>query len=239
VAGLFEPALVAALIVLGAWAGLHHLEPDSRIRARTGGLAGIAAVAMAGALAGLVLRPETGPLAWVPALFCAQMAVAAWIDRQTTWVPDTVLLGMCLVAVLAGFGQPASPVAALVSGWQLSAPPILFGLAWAVAGLAWAAAFATWRLQAMLGRARLTPPDLVAFMLPLGVFGPTGPAAATYALTGGLALGVMHVAPLRRALIHPQAAAEGARDLGLDGNLPVPALMLALPALAAVYLAAG
>lgn len=233
--GLVEPSLVCLLIVLGAWAGLQHVEPDPAIRARTGGLAGIAAVALLGGFGGFLLRPEGGAMGWVPVAFAAQLAVAAWIDRQTTWVPDPVLLGLALVAALAGTGQPGSPMALLAAHWGAVEPPLLFGLAWVAAGLAWVAAFAAWRLQAALGRAWVTPPDLLAFTLPLGVFGPTGDAAMAYGLTGALALGVMRLAALRQILVHPAAAAEGAQDLGLRGDLPVPALMLALPALAAVY----
>jgi len=239
VAGQVEAALVMAFIVFGAWAGLARIEPDPAIRARTGGLAGIAGVALAGALLGLALRPGPGPMGWVPAVFTAQLAVAAWIDRQTTWVPDPVGIGLCLVAALAVAAEPAAPLNRLLADRGLGAPPLVFGLAWLAAILGWGAGLAAWRLQTALGGGWLTPPDLVAFLLPLAVFGPGGAAAAAYALTGLLALGTLHLAPLRRALVHPAAAAEGARDLGLEGGVPVPALMLVLPALAAVYLLGG
>lgn len=237
--GGVEPVLVGTLVILGAWAGLGRLEPDVAIRARTGGLAGIAAVALLGGALGMLFGPAAGPTGWVPVLFTAQLAVAAWIDRQTTWVPDTVLFALCLVAALAGAGQPGSPVATILAGWRLDAPPVAFGLAWALALAGSGVAAALWQVQVALGRGWLTPPDIVAFALPLAVFGPSGHAAAAYALTGVLALGVLRLALLRRVLVHPAAAAEGARDLGLDTGTPVPALMLVLPSLAAVYLAAG
>lgn len=238
-AGQVEAALVMAFIVFGAWAGLARIEPDPAIRARTGGLAGIAGVALVAGALGLALRPETGPMPWVPAVFAAQLAVAAWIDRQTTWVPDPVGVGLCLVAALAVAAEPTAPLNRLLADRGLGAPPLVFGLAWLAAILGWGAGLAAWHAQAALGRGWLTPPDLVAFLLPLVVLGASGAAAAAYALTGLLALGAMRFAPLRRALVHPSAAAEGARDLGLEGGVPVPALMLVLPALALVYLVGG
>lgn len=234
-----EAALVMAFIVFGAWAGLARIEPDPAIRARTGGLAGITAVALAAGALGLALRPQAGPMPWVPAVFTAQLAVAAWIDRQTTWVPDPVGVGLCLVAALAVAAEPATSPHRLLAHWGGVSPPLAFGLAWIAALLAWLAGLAAWRVQTAFGSGWFTPPDLVAFLLPLAVFGASGPAAVSYALTGLLALGALKLAPLRRVLVHPAAAAEGARDLGLEGGVPVPALMMVLPALAAVYLLGG
>ena len=238
-AGHAEALLVMAYVVFGAWAGLARIEPDPEIRARTGGLAGIAGVALTAAALGLFLRPQSGPMPWVPAVLTAQLAVAAWIDRQTTWVPDPVGIGLCLVAALASAAEPGASIHRLLAHWGLGQPPLAFGLAWGVAIIGWLAGLALWRMQVALGGRWITPPDLVAFLLPLAVFGASGAAALAYALTGLLALGTLRLAPLRRVLVHPAAAAEGARDLGLDGGVPVPALMLVLPSLAAVYLLGG
>lgn len=238
-AALVEPVLLAALVVFGAWAGLARIEPDPEIRARTGGLAGISAIAALAALAGLIFGPATAVAAWVPPLFAAQLAVAAWVDRQTAWVPDAVLFGLCLLALLAGAGQAASPFAALPDALVRAGMPLLLPLAAAAALVLVLAAAALWRLQLALGRGALTPPDLLAFTLPLLVFGFTGPAALVYALTGTGAAAVLWLPAVRRSLLHPAAAAEGARDLGLSGGQPVPALLLVLPPLVAVYLAAG
>lgn len=233
--GLTEPLLVTLLVVFGAWAGLARIEPDPEIRSRTGGLPGIAAVAGVAAGLGALLAPPTALAGWVPALFAAQLAVAAWIDRQTTWVPDPVLFGLCLLALLAAGGEAASPSRLLIEGLFRGDPRPLFPLSPFLAFLLSAMAALVWRIQVWGGRCRITPPDLIAFALPVLVFGLSGKGALAYALTAAMAAAVLRLPAARHWLVHPAAAAEGARDLGLDGGLPVPALMLVLPSVAAVY----
>lgn len=233
--GLAEPLLVTLLVVLGAWTGLARIEPDPHIRARTGGFAGIAAVAGLAAGLGALLAPATALAGWVPPLFAAQLAVAAWIDRQTTWVPDPVLFGLCLLALLAAGGEVGSPSRLAIEHMFGGDPRPLFPLSPLLALLLAGIAALAWRLQAALDLGRITPPDLVAFALPVLVFGLSGKGALAYALTAAVAALILWLPGARAVFVHPAAAAEGARDLDLAGGLPVPALMLVLPAVAAVY----
>jgi hypothetical protein len=192
---------------------------------------------VAGLAAGLgaVLAPATALAGWVPPLFAAQLAVAAWIDRQTTWVPDPVLYGLCLLALLAAGGEAGSPSRLVIVEAFRGDPRPLFPLSPLLALLLAGVAAMSWRLQVALGLGRITPPDLVAFVLPVLVFGLSGKGALAYALTAAMAALVLRLPAARRALVHPAAAAEGARDLDLSGGTAVPALMLVLPSVAAVY----
>jgi hypothetical protein len=180
---MVHPLLVVVIAAAGAagLAGLAalslaRLEDDAAVRAR------LRAVQL-----GVGLWPVLasawlfeGPLA---AAFAGFALTAAWVDRQTAWVPEAVFLPALILGGVLGWG-----------GW-----------AGAAAGVGvFAIGHLIWRGQVALGRPMVPPPDLAALALPPLALGPGWAGVAAYGVVAGL-LALLRVFPALRRALSPEA----------------------------------
>jgi hypothetical protein len=194
VPALLGIAVVAAAIVLAARIAVVRLEADPLIAARVkvGPLFALVLGAMALAAATGGGDPDTG-LARV--ILAGLMAAAAWVDRQSAWVPDVLFLPVMALAGVVGapFGDG---LAGLVGG--------------AFAGIAtYAVCLALWQGLRSTGRNAIPPADLAALGLPLVLFGFDFRAGVAYAAASGLLIAA-RISPRLRDILSPRAPIEGA-----------------------------
>jgi hypothetical protein len=108
--------------------------------------------------------------------------MAGWIDRQTTWVPDSVLLMVLTASSAYVFTHNIDPNAVLLllqgTAGQvlvdlLGQRPLamLVVLSLACGTTIWIVTILLWGLQIMIGKGFLTPPDVVALGLPIYLLG--------------------------------------------------------------------
>jgi hypothetical protein len=174
-----DPVLVVLLaggaaVALGALArvSLARIEDDPAVRARLG-----APFLMLGLWPALsVALLIGGPL---EAGFAGLALTAAWIDRQTAWVPEAVFIPALILGGVLGWG-----------GWAGAA----------AGGAVFALAHLAWRGQVELGRTLVPPPDLAALALPALVLGAGWATVAAYGVAAGLLALGLRIPALRRAL---------------------------------------
>lgn len=237
-------ALVARISVEGLESGEGSLD-----RVAYSSLVLVSCLASAAAL--YLAGPETqqvGPQL-IQAFLVGQLALAGWIDRQTTWVPDTVLLTVLTVSsafvftdrieptdILRLLDGTAGQVAADFLNRRPLAPLALLSLA---AGIAiWLVTILLWRLQTLIGKGYLTPPDLVAMGLPVYLLGASLEAGFVYLVAVCLALLLQRSAFLRSVFSNPEAVTEGRAHLGLDDDGPAVAVFSLMSSILAVVIVA-
>jgi hypothetical protein len=193
---------------------------------------------LASAAALYLAGPETqqvGPQ-MIQAFLVGQLAMAGWIDRQTTWVPDSVLLMVLSVSSAFVFTHSAEPtsVLQLLEGTAgqivvdvLSQRPLaLLAVLSLAAGIAiWLVTVLLWRLQTLIGKGYLTPPDLVAMGLPVYLLGVSLEAGFVYLVAICLALLLQRSEFLRSVFSNPEAVKEGRAHLALDDEGPAVAVL--------------
>jgi hypothetical protein len=223
--------LIVTLITSGAallarW-GLLRIEPDPQVLGRVPFVAlcavGVGWAWVAHAVAGAVPASVAGI---VPVALVGQLMLAAWIDRQTTWVPDSVLVPtLCLAGLHVVSGRLGTTGGEVLAGLGL-------GL------VVWLVSLVLWRVQTALNHVVFTPPDMIAAVLPLMLLGTSFAASLVYLLTALLALAMLKSPLVRCIFVNELATEEGARHLGLPEDRPaLPALSLFLPVLSIVFMA--
>jgi len=94
------------------------------------------------------------------------------------------------------------------------------------AGIAiWLVTVLLWRLQTLIGKGYLTPPDLVAMGLPVYLLGVSLEAGFVYLVAICLALLLQRSEFLRSVFSNPEAVKEGRAHLALDDEGPAVAVL--------------
>ena len=185
----------------------------------------------------------------IQAFLVGQLAMAGWIDRQTTWVPDTVLLMVLAASSAFVFTHGLDPAADLKllqgAGGQspgdvLSQRPtvLLVVLSLGAAIAIWLVTILFWGLQTVFGKGFLTPPDMVALGLPIYLLGITLDAGFVYLLTVCLAFTMQRSECIRSVFSNPEAVKEGREHLGLEEDGPAVAVLSLMFSILAVVLVA-
>jgi hypothetical protein len=185
----------------------------------------------------------------IQAFLVGQLAMAGWIDRQTTWVPDSVLLMVLTVSSAYVFthGMEPTSVLRLIQGAGAQGvadilgqrPVVLLVVLSMVAGFAiWLVIILLWHLQTLVGKGFLTPPDMVALGLPIYLLGITPEVGLIYLTTACLAIILQRSAFARSLFSNPEAVREGQEHLGLDANSPAVAVLSLMFSILAVVLVA-
>lgn len=141
---------------------------------------------------------QVGPQV-IQAFLVGQLAMAGWIDRQTTWVPDSVLLMVLTASSAFVFTHNIDPnaVLSLLQGTAgqvlvdlLGQRPLalLVVLSLALGTTIWLVTILFWGLQTMIGKGFLTPPDVVALGLPIYLLGISLETGLVYLVAVCLAL---------------------------------------------------
>lgn len=191
---------------------------------------------------------EVGPQ-MIQAFLVGQLAMAGWIDRQTTWVPDSVLMTVLAASsayVFTHSMEPSSVLRLLESvGWEgvvnfLGQRPAVFLVVLSLTtGLAiWLVLVLFWGLQVLIQKTFLTPPDMVALGLPIYLLGITPATGLVYLTTVCLALIAQRSEFAQSIFSNPEAVKEGREHLGLDANSPAIAVLSLMFSILAVVLVA-
>jgi hypothetical protein len=165
----------------------------------------------------------------IQAFLVGQLAMAGWIDRQTTWVPDSVLLMVLTASSAYVFTHSTDPNAVLLllqgTAGQglvdlLGQRPLalLVVLSLAFGTTIWFVAILLWGLQTMSGKGLLTPPDVVALGLPIYLLGISLETGLVYMVAVCLALIMQRNEFLRSVFSNQEAVKEGKAHLGLDDD---------------------
>lgn len=240
-----------AVFALVARISVERLESGSAALNRLPFTSLVLVSCLASAAALYLAGPEAQQLGpqMIQAFLVGQLAMAGWIDRQTTWVPDTVLL-MVLVAssafVFTHSLEPAAVLRLLQSAGEqslgdvLSQRPtvLLVVLSLAAAAAIWLVTILLWGLQTVFGKGFLTPPDMVALGLPIYLLGITLDAGFVYLLTVCLAFTMQRSEFLRSVFSNPEAVKEGREHLGLGEDGPAVAVLSLMFSILAVVLVA-
>lgn len=203
------------------------------------------------ALAYFVIRNQgvMGVPAVITAFLVGQLALAGWIDRQTTWVPDTVLLIVLVMSAAYVFSATLDATSVLRAAGRFAAPALfenlvarpllgLISLSVAVGVGIWLVSLALWFLQTRFGDGVLTPPDMVALFLPLFVLGVTAEAGLVYMIAVFLALIMQRSDFVRSVFSNEEAVLDGKRHLGLDEDRPAVAVLSLMFAILSVVIVA-
>lgn len=205
---------LAALITAAARLAVGRLEPDPAMAGRVDPRV-LFTIVLAAMVLAAATRGVAGGAAVAGIVVAGLMAAAAWVDRQSAWVPDVIFLPLMALAGVAG--------APLGSG-----PLQLFGEG--VAGLAvYALCLGLWHGVRRLGRPGIPPADLAALALPILLFGFDLAAGATYMMVSALLLAARQ-SPRLRDILSPRAPIaaaladtghETSRTAGAVAFLPV------------------
>ncbi|MCA3452347.1 MAG: hypothetical protein INF92_18710 [Rhodobacter sp.] len=191
---------------------------------------------------------QVGPQ-MIQAFLVGQLAMAGWIDRQTTWVPDSVLLMVLTVSSAFVFTHSIEPASVLRlirgAGGQSAAdflgrsPVVLLVALSLAAGITiWLLTILLWGLQTLIQKEFLTPPDMVALGLPIYLLGITPETGLVYATTVCLALVMQRSEFARSVFSNPEAVKEGREHLGLDAGSPAIAVLSLMFSILAVVIVA-
>jgi hypothetical protein len=244
-------ALLILLSGASAWMarrGLERLESQPEALARAPLWQLVLLCCGASGLAFAVQESSHGDHALIRAFLVGQLVLAGWIDRQTTWVPDSLLLsvsGAAAAFILTYHLGVADMVrfvdasfwpgpAQWVALWPMTAVIVLSLIC---GGLIWLCAQALWWGQGQFGISALTPPDAVALALPILLFGFRLETALFFALVGVLALAMQRSHALRAVFSNEQAVRDGKADLGLGEDRHAVALLSLLFSLLALMIA--
>lgn len=185
----------------------------------------------------------------IQAFLVGQLAMAGWIDRQTTWVPDSVLLMVLTVSSAFVFTHGTEPAAVLrlvegvgaqsVAGFLGQRPTVFLVVLSLAAGIAiWLVLVLLWGLQTLIRKEFLTPPDMVALGLPIYLLGIAPETGLVYLTAVCLAL-ITHRSEFARSIFsNPEAVKEGSEHLGLDANSPAIAVLSLMFSILAVVIVA-
>ncbi|MFN5827120.1 MAG: hypothetical protein ACK446_08920 [Rhodobacterales bacterium] len=185
----------------------------------------------------------------IQAFLVGQLAMAGWIDRQTTWVPDSVLLMVLTVSSAFVFTHSIESASVLRlirgAGGQSAAdflgrsPVVLLVALSLAAGITiWLLTILLWGLQTLIQKEFLTPPDMVALGLPIYLLGITPETGLVYATTVCLALVMQRSEFARSVFSNPEAVKEGREHLGLDAGSPAIAVLSLMFSILAVVIVA-
>lgn len=191
---------------------------------------------------------QTGPQL-IQAFLVGQLAMAGWIDRQTTWVPDSVLLMVLTVSSAFLFTHSIEPTGVLrllegtagqiVADLLSPRPLALLVVVSLAAGTAiWLVTVLLWGGQTLFGKGFLTPPDLVAIGLPIYLLGISLEAGFVYMVAICLALLLQRSEFLRSVFSNPEAVKEGRAHLGLDDDGPAVAVLSLMFSILAIVIVA-
>ena len=175
--------------------------------------------------------------------------MAGWIDRQTTWVPDSVLLMVLTVSSAFLFTHSIEPTGVLrllegtagqiVADLLSPRPLALLVVVSLAAGTAiWLVTVLLWGGQTLFGKGFLTPPDLVAIGLPIYLLGISLEAGFVYMVAICLALLLQRSEFLRSVFSNPEAVKEGRAHLGLDDDGPAVAVLSLMFSILAIVIVA-
>jgi hypothetical protein len=206
---------------------------------------------LASAVALYFAGPETqqvGPQ-MIQAFLVGQLAMAGWIDRQTTWVPDSVLLMVLSVSSAFVFTHSIEPMGVLrllqgtpgqnVVDLLSPRPLVLLVVLSLAAGVAiWLVTILLWGVQTLFGKGFLTPPDLVALGLPIYLLGISLEAGFVYLVAICLALLLLRSEFLRSIFSNREAVKEGRAHLGLDDDGPAVAVLSLMFSILAIVIVA-
>jgi hypothetical protein len=237
-------ALVARMSVEGLESGSGALE-------RLPFISMVLVSCLASAAALYFAGPETrqvGPQL-IQAFLVGQLAMAGWIDRQTTWVPDSVLLMVLTVSSAFVFTHSIDPTSVLrmLQGTAAQSavdflgqrPLALLVVLSLVAGIAiWLVTVLLWGVQTLFGKGFLTPPDLVALGLPVYLLGASLEAGFVYVVAICLALFLLRSEFLRSIFSNREAVKEGKAHLGLEESGPAVAVLTLMFSILAIVIVA-
>ena len=237
-------ALVARISVEGLESGNGALDRLPFIS-----LALVSCLASAAALYFADLETQKVGPQMIQAFLVGQLAMAGWIDRQTTWVPDSVLLMVLTVSSAFVFTHSIEPmgVLRLLQGTAgqivvdlLTPRPLalLLVLSLAAGIMIWLVTVLLWGGQTLVGKGFLTPPDLVALGLPIYLLGVTLEAGFVYMVAICLALLMLRSERLRAVFSNPEAVKEGRAHLGLDDDGPAVAVLSLMFSILAIVIVA-
>jgi len=240
----FVFALVARISVEGLESGNGALDRLPFIS-----LALVSCLASAAALYFADLETQKVGPQMIQAFLVGQLAMAGWIDRQTTWVPDSVLLMVLTVSSAFVFTHSIEPmgVLRLLQGTAgqivvdlLTPRPLalLLVLSLAAGIMIWLVTVLLWGGQTLVGKGFLTPPDLVALGLPIYLLGVTLEAGFVYMVAICLALLMLRSERLRAVFSNPEAVKEGRAHLGLDDDGPAVAVLSLMFSILAIVIVA-
>jgi len=185
----------------------------------------------------------------ITSFLVGQLALAGWIDRQTAWVPDTMLLIVLISSaayVLSRTVDPAQlfrladPFIGPAFADRLVTRPLLGLLLVSVAAgvVAWLVSVLLWFLQTLFGEGLLTPPDIVALFLPLFLLGISAETGLVYVIVVFLAAIMRTSRVMRSVFSNEEAVLDGKRHLGLAEDRPAVAVLALMFAILAVVLVA-
>jgi hypothetical protein len=242
---------VCAVFALVARISVEGLESGNGALERLPFISLVLVSCLASAAALYFAGPETqqvGPQ-MIQAFLVGQLAMAGWIDRQTTWVPDSVLLMVLSVSSAFVFTHSIEPmgVLRLLQGTPgqivvdfLSPRPLVLLVALSMAaGVAiWLVTVLLWGVQTLFGKGFLTPPDLVALGLPVYLLGVSLEAGFVYMVAICLALLLLRSEFLRSVFSNREAVKEGRAHLGLDDDGPAVAVLSLMFSILAIVIVA-
>jgi len=185
----------------------------------------------------------------IQAFLVGQLVMAGWIDRQTTWVPDSVLLMVLTVSSAFVFTHGTEPATVLrlvegvgaqsVAGFLGQRPTVFLVVLSLAAGIAiWLVLVLLWGLQTLIRKEFLTPPDMVALGLPIYLLGIAPETGLVYLTAVCLALITQRSEFARSIFSNPEAVKEGREHLGLDANSPAIAVLSLMFSILAVVIVA-
>lgn len=191
---------------------------------------------------------QVGPQ-MIQAFLVGQLAMAGWIDRQTTWVPDSVLLMVLTVSSAFVFTHSIEPGSVLrlaqgvgaqsVASFLGQRPAVLLVVLSLAAGFAiWLVLVLLWGLQTLIQKEFLTPPDMVALGLPIYLLGITPETGLVYVTAVCLAFIAQRSEFARSVFSNPEAVKEGREHLGLDAGSPAIAVLSLMFSILAVVIVA-
>jgi hypothetical protein len=240
-----------AVVALVARISVDGLETGSGALDRLPYISLVLVSCLASAAALYFAAPETrqtGPQL-IQAFLVGQLAMAGWIDRQTTWVPDSVLLMVLTVSSAFLFTHSIEPTGVLrllegtagqiVADLLSPRPLALLVVVSLAAGIAiWLVTVLLWGGQTLFGKGFLTPPDLVAIGLPIYLLGISLEAGFVYMVAICLALLLQRSEFLRSVFSNPEAVKEGRAHLGLDDDGPAVAVLSLMFSILAIVIVA-
>lgn len=238
-----------ALFALLARISVESLETGNGALDRLPFLSLVLVSCLASAAALYLAGPETqqvGPQ-MVVAFLVGQLAMAGWIDRQTAWVPDMVLITVLSASSAYVFTHSVEPVGMLqrlesstiqtvINALNQWPGALLVVLSLTLGVAIWLVAVLLWGLQTLVGKGLLTPPDIVALGLPIYLLGISLETGFVYLVAVCLALVMQKSDLLRSVFSNADAVKEGREHLGLESDGPAVAVLSLMFSILAVVI---
>lgn len=150
--------------------------------------------------------------------------LSAWLDKKTGWAPDSLTLPLAFIEALLFIDTP---------GWSGVAQSVLLGCGIFLGSMG------LWLLQSGIDRRILTPPDMIAVLLPFAFFGLQMETAVIFMLTAIILLACLKSEKICSLFADRQARLDASEDAGVGDGPSVTFLAVIFPAFSIIFIASS